>query len=63
MRKVPFSSCQGGQRPDRGRQHTCTFSPKRHGWLWWFTIILSPFAIAGLVGAWWMKKSDARRAG
>jgi photosystem II stability/assembly factor-like uncharacterized protein len=63
VRKIPFSSCQGGNRPDRGAQHVCSTSLKRHGFFWWTTILLSPFLLAGLVGYWWMTKSRGRFGG
>ncbi|CAO1625062.1 unnamed protein product [Jaminaea pallidilutea] len=59
VRKIPYSSCEGGSRPDRGARHVCPTSIKRHGFLWWTTIILSPFALAGVVGYWWMKKGSS----
>ncbi|CAO1617832.1 unnamed protein product [Sympodiomycopsis kandeliae] len=63
VRKIPFSSCDGGARPDRGVRHTCSSSYRRHGFLWWTTVILSPFAMAGVVGWWWVKRSGGRDRG
>lgn len=63
VRKIPFSSCDGGSRPDRGSRHICSTSLKRHGFFWWTTIVLSPFALAALVGYWWMVRSKGRAGG
>jgi hypothetical protein len=56
VRKVPYSTCDGGPRPDHGKQHTCPASFRRHGFFWWTTVLLSPFGLAALVGIWWQKK-------
>lgn len=61
VRKIPYSSCEGGTRPDRGARHPCPLSTRGHGFLWWTTVILSPFALAALVGFWWMKRSVGAR--
>ncbi|CAO1629918.1 unnamed protein product [Parajaminaea phylloscopi] len=61
MRKIPYSSCDGGSRPDRGPRHPCPMSTRRHGFLWWTTVILSPFVLAGLVGFWWSKRNTRAR--
>ncbi|PWN28461.1 Oligoxyloglucan reducing end-specific cellobiohydrolase [Jaminaea rosea] len=62
VRKIPYSSCDGGARPDRGARHVCPMSTRRHGFLWWTTIIISPFVLAGLVGYWWLQRSAGGRA-
>lgn len=62
MRKVPHSSCEGGIRLDRGSQHICSTSVRRHGWFWWLSIILAPFGLAGLVGVWWSRRTEQQRA-
>jgi hypothetical protein len=58
MRKIPYSSCEGGLSLDKGRQHICP-AAKRHGFLWWTTAIVTPFMFAGLIACWWLR----RRAG
>ncbi|PWN42574.1 Oligoxyloglucan reducing end-specific cellobiohydrolase [Ceraceosorus guamensis] len=63
VRKIPYSSCIGGDRPDRGRRHSCPASLRGHGFFWWSTVILSPFALAGLVGSWWLKRHRSRGYG
>ncbi|CDZ97982.1 Sortilin and related receptors [Phaffia rhodozyma] len=58
-RKIPYSSCEGGDRPDRGKRHRCpeVFVPTSHGALFWLSIVIAPFLFAGLGGMWWVKKS------
>lgn len=58
VRKIPYSSCEGGARPDRGKKHECpnVYVGAAKSWLFWATVIASPFLIAGMMGAWWVKK-------
>lgn len=60
VRRIPFSSCIGGSRPDRGKQHTCpgTYQGDKKSSLFWWTVVLTPFAFAGLGGLWWVKKGS-----
>ncbi|KAL7415743.1 hypothetical protein BDY24DRAFT_337902 [Mrakia frigida] len=60
VRRIPFSSCAGGNRPDRGKQHTCpgTYQGAEKSSLFWWTVFLAPFAFAGLGGLWWVKKGS-----
>lgn len=63
-RKIPYSSCEGGERPDLGKRHQCPgliIGGVRRGALFWGSIAILPFAFAGLAGYWWLKKGD--RAG
>ncbi|QRV73806.1 vacuolar protein sorting-associated protein [Ceratobasidium sp. AG-Ba] len=48
-RKIPHSSCEGGNRIDRGPEHPCP-GIGSHGWLFWGFIIMLPIAFACLVG-------------
>ncbi|KAG8725549.1 vacuolar protein sorting/targeting protein PEP1 [Ceratobasidium sp. 395] len=48
-RKIPHSSCEGGDRRDRGPEHPCP-GIGSHGYLFWGFIILLPIAFATLVG-------------
>ncbi|ORY35539.1 hypothetical protein BCR39DRAFT_567933 [Naematelia encephala] len=59
-RKIPYSSCEGGDRPDRGKQHACPGLIGRPGLggLFWGSIAVLPFALAGLVGWWWFTKGS-----
>ncbi|KAH7881943.1 hypothetical protein F5I97DRAFT_1932104 [Phlebopus sp. FC_14] len=59
-RKVLYSSCEGGIRPDRGAQHLCP-GLKGHSALFWLMVLLFPFAITALVAWWWYKKSGLAR--
>lgn len=63
VRKVPHSSCEGGERPDRGSRHICSNSLKRHGWFWWLSIVCLPIGLAALVGLWWSQREQRRRGG
>ncbi len=60
VRKIPYSTCSGGNRPDRGTAHICSNNIAGHGFFWWATVILCPFGLAGLVGYWWAKKQSSR---
>ncbi|KIJ65382.1 hypothetical protein HYDPIDRAFT_88076 [Hydnomerulius pinastri MD-312] len=59
-RKVLYSSCDGGMRPDRGAQHLCP-GIKGHSAFFWLIVLLFPFAITALVASWWYKKSGLSR--
>ncbi|KAF9236110.1 hypothetical protein BU15DRAFT_64296 [Melanogaster broomeanus] len=59
-RKVHYSSCEGGERPDRGTQHLCP-GLKGHSAFFWLMVLLFPFAITALVSWWWYKKSGLAR--
>ncbi|KAF8909112.1 vacuolar protein sorting/targeting protein 10 [Mucidula mucida] len=59
-RKIPYSSCEGGERPDRGMRHDCP-GFKAHGAFFWWFVIMVPFMIAALVGYWYYKKSGLAR--
>lgn len=59
-RKVRYSSCEGGDRPDRGTQHLCP-GIKGHSVFFWLMVLLFPFAITALVSRWWYKKSGLAR--
>ncbi|WRT68442.1 uncharacterized protein IL334_005418 [Kwoniella shivajii] len=51
-RKIPYSSCEGGERPDRGKRHDCPGLILRGGLggLFWGSVAIIPFAFAGLAG-------------
>jgi len=59
-RKIPHSSCEGGARPDRGDQHICP-GLKAHGAMFWFWVLILPFAFTGLAAWWYTKKSGLAR--
>ncbi|PCH36493.1 Oligoxyloglucan reducing end-specific cellobiohydrolase [Wolfiporia cocos MD-104 SS10] len=54
-RKIRYSSCEGGIRPDRGQEHVCP-GLKAHGSLFWISMIMIPFTFAGLIGWWYYRK-------
>lgn len=58
-RKIPYSSCEGGDRPDRGKQHACPglVGGRRLGAVFWGSIFILPFGLAGLAGWWWYNKA------
>ncbi|KAF9224207.1 Oligoxyloglucan reducing end-specific cellobiohydrolase [Gyrodon lividus] len=59
-RKVRYSSCEGGDRPDHGTRHLCP-GIKGHSALFWVMVLLFPFAMTALVARWWYKKSGLTR--
>ncbi|KAG1874291.1 hypothetical protein F4604DRAFT_1763753 [Suillus subluteus] len=59
-RKVDYSTCEGGDRIDRGTQHLCP-GINGHSAMFWMMVILFPFAITALVAWWWYSKSGMAR--
>ncbi|KIJ36606.1 hypothetical protein M422DRAFT_260953, partial [Sphaerobolus stellatus SS14] len=59
-RKIPFSSCDGGERPDLGEKHICP-GPKAHGFWFWFFWLCFPFAFCGLAAWYYTRKSGLAR--
>ncbi|KAJ3780213.1 vacuolar protein sorting/targeting protein 10 [Lentinula aff. detonsa] len=59
-RKISYSSCDGGHRPDRGKPHPCPGFKHHSGWFWWFVILIS-FGLAGLVGLYFYRRSGVAR--
>jgi len=60
FRKVLYSTCEGGDRIDRGASHLCP-GIKGHSAMFWMLVILFPFAMTALVAWWWYKKSGMAR--
>ena len=59
-RQIPYSSCEQGDRPDRGKAHRCPgFGSK--GFLFWFFILLLPFGFTGLVAYYYFRRSGMAR--
>lgn len=60
-RKIPYSSCQGGERLDRGKRHDCPGILAGGGvsGLVWGSIVILPFALAALGGWWWYHKGQS----
>ncbi|KAG2141838.1 hypothetical protein DEU56DRAFT_267583 [Suillus clintonianus] len=59
-RKVAYSTCEGGDRIDRGTAHLCP-GIKGHSAFFWMMVIIFPFAITALVAWWWYSKSGMAR--
>jgi hypothetical protein len=59
-RKIPYSSCEDGERPDRGPRHLC-FGIRAHGALFWWSIILLPFMFTALVAYWYYRRMGLAR--
>lgn len=59
-RKIPYSTCEGGIRPDRGTAHRCP-GLKGHGALFWLFVLVIPFLFAALIGYYYYRKSGLAR--
>ncbi|KAF9457576.1 Oligoxyloglucan reducing end-specific cellobiohydrolase [Collybia nuda] len=59
-RMIPYSSCEGGKRLDRGNEHRCPgFSG--HSAFFWLFVLLVPFAFTALVGYYYYRRSGLAR--
>jgi len=59
-RKIPYSSCEGGDRLDRGRAHACP-GIRGHGFFFWLFVLFIPASLASLVGYWFYRRSGLAR--
>ncbi|CAK5273809.1 unnamed protein product [Mycena citricolor] len=59
-RKISYSSCEGGDRPDRGPEHRCP-GIAGHSFFFWFFVFLFPIAFATTVGLWYYKSRGLAR--
>jgi len=59
-RKIPKSSCVGGERPDRGTEHVCPGFGAHSAGFWW-TIFFLPFGFTALVAFWYYRRSGYQR--
>ncbi|EGN96883.1 hypothetical protein SERLA73DRAFT_170248 [Serpula lacrymans var. lacrymans S7.3] len=59
-RKIFYSSCEGGQRLDRGTRHLCPGVKGHSAWFWFFVLIF-PFGITALIAFWWYRNSGRAR--
>jgi len=59
-RKMQYSSCEGGNRIDRGAKHACPglIRAGSLGAFFWASIVILPFGIAGLAGWWYVTKGS-----
>lgn len=55
-RRIPHSSCEGGVRLDRGKEHLCP-GLKGHGFFFWLFVLMLPFAFVALGVTWWYRRS------
>lgn len=55
-RKVPISSCEGGERLDRGPEHRCP-GLRGHSMLFWLFVLVLPFGFTALVAYWYYRRS------
>lgn len=55
-RRIPHSSCEDGERPDRGRRHLCP-GVSGHGFFFWAFVLMVPFAFTTLIATWYYKRS------
>ena len=61
-RQIPYSTCEEGDRPDRGKAHLCPgFSSNLKGFLFWFFILLLPFGFTVLVAYYFFRRSGMAR--
>jgi hypothetical protein len=59
-RKIPYSSCEDGERPDRGPRHLCP-GIRAHGALFWWFIISVPFMFTSLIAYWYYRRMGLAR--
>ena len=59
-RLIPYSSCEGGLRLDRGTPHVCP-GFGAHGVFFWMFVVLIPFAFTALVGYYYYRRSGLAR--
>lgn len=59
-RKIPYSTCEDGNRLDRGTRHRCP-GLQGHSAMFWLMVIVVPFLFAGLVGWWYYRRSGMAR--
>jgi len=59
-RRIPYSSCEDGERPDRGPRHLCP-GIRAHGPLFWWFVVFLPFMFTALVGYWYYRRMGLAR--
>lgn len=59
-RKIPYSTCEDGERPDRGARHACP-GLSGHGFWFWFFILILPFAFTFIIGYGYYRRSGMAR--
>ncbi|KAK6977042.1 Sortilin, partial [Favolaschia claudopus] len=58
-RKITFSSCEGGERLDRGERRPCVRSRTGHGGFFWFFMLAVPLVVVGLAAYWYRRNAGA----
>lgn len=59
-RLIAYSSCENGERPDRGARHVCP-GFKSHGGFFWLFILVIPFGFTALVAYYYYRRSGMAR--
>ncbi|TFK37398.1 vacuolar protein sorting/targeting protein 10 [Crucibulum laeve] len=59
-RLIPYTSCEGGERIDRGTRHVCPGFRSKSGWFWLFMLMI-PFAFTALVAYYYYRRSGLAR--
>ncbi|KIY66769.1 vacuolar protein sorting/targeting protein 10 [Cylindrobasidium torrendii FP15055 ss-10] len=59
-RMIPYSSCEGGTRHDRGAEHICPGFSGHSALFWWFMILI-PCGLAAIIGTYLYKRSGLAR--
>ncbi|KZV63315.1 Oligoxyloglucan reducing end-specific cellobiohydrolase [Peniophora sp. CONT] len=56
-RRIPHSSCDGGVRLDRGKEHACPANPRGLGLFFWLSMLMLLLVILALGATWWYRSS------
>lgn len=59
-RKIPYSTCEDGERPDRGTRHACP-GLAGHGFWFWLFVLVVPFAFTSLIAYGYYRRSGMAR--
>ncbi|KAJ6485837.1 Oligoxyloglucan reducing end-specific cellobiohydrolase [Mycena sanguinolenta] len=59
-RKISYSSCEDGERPDQGQRHQCP-GFAGHSGFFWFLVIMFPIVFVALVAWWYYNRSGLAR--
>jgi len=58
-RKIPHSTCEGGETLDRGTEHPCPGLASKGFWFWFFMALIV-VALTALFSLWWRRSPYAR---
>src|SRR5262245_52270367 len=59
-RKIPYSTCEDGIRPDRGAKHRCP-GLRGRGFFFWMMVVVFPVGFTALVAHWYYRRSGMAR--